>query len=361
MLRRDARTRTRVIGALSVVAGLGLAAGTALAKPPHEPTIDIFGTISEKVIHKSGPHARATRFVAPPAGSSSPNRYPITYHNGPVMSTLSQIVVIWYGNWGQGTGTDSMAGQTLIRDALFGLAAPPATIPTATTDYAGVTTGSTTVVGSYTQTGGTPVTHISSTNIFDVTQTVAANYGGYVLTDASVQALVSDVAKRLGPDPNAIYLVLSSSDVSESSGFLTAYCGWHTYSTVGATTVKYGFIGNPNKNLAACNVNTAGASPNGNPAVDAMISVIAHELEETVTDPLLNAWYNRQQNENGDMCAWTFGSKPQVVKSADPTTNGSYYNVTLPTPTAGGTRNYLIQRALARSNSKCYVSASGAQ
>jgi hypothetical protein len=348
MSRRDARTRNRVIGTLSVVAGLGLAAGTALAKPPHEPTIDIFGNISEKVVHKSGPHAQATRSFAPPAGSTSANRSAITYHNGPVMTGLSKVVVIWYGNWNQSNGTDNPAGQQIILDALFGLSAPPTT---GVTNYSGVTTGASSALGLYTQTGGAAVTQVSSPTIVQYNQPTSATYGGYVLTDASVQALVTSFAST-APDPNAIYLVLSSSDVGESSGFLTAYCGWHTYSTVGSTTIKYGFIGNPNKTLTACNVNTAGVSPNGNPAVDAMISVIAHELEETVTDPQISGWYNRQQSENGDMCAWTFGSAQTKLA------NGSYYNVTLPTAT-GGSRHYLIQRALARSNSKCYVNATG--
>ncbi len=79
-----------------------------------------------------------------------------------------------------------------------------------------------------------------------------------------------------------------------------------------------------------------------------MVSVIAHELEETVTDPMLNAWYNSKGAENGDMCAWTFGG--YLIAASN---NTSYYNVTL--PTASGTPGqYLIQRALAVSNSACY-------
>ena len=349
MSNRDARTRKRLIGTLSAVASLGLATGTALAKPPHEPSVDIFGNISEKVVHRSGPHAQATRNFAPPAGSTAANRSPITYHNGPVMTALSKIVVIWYGNWAQPTGTDTAAGQQIIRDALFGLSAPPST---GFTNYTGITTGASSGLGVYTQTGGSAVAQVSSPTLIEYPQPISAAYGGYVLTDASVQALVTSFASS-APDPNAIYLVLSSSDVSESSGFLTAYCGWHTYTTVGSTAVKYGFIGNPNKTLTACNVNTAGVSPNDNPAVDAMVSVIAHELEETVTDPLINGWYNRSQAENGDMCAWTFGNAQTKLA------NGSYYNVTLPTY-GGGSRHYLIQRALARTSSKCYVNATGA-
>ena len=41
-----------------------------------------------------------------------------------------------------------------------------------------------------------------------------------------------------------------------------------------------------------------------------MASVIAHEFEETVTDPNLNAWYDTRGYENADKCAWTLGPSP---------------------------------------------------
>lgn len=178
-----------------------------------------------------------------------------------------------------------------------------------------------------------------------------------------MQSLVKAMAKSScaggTPDANAIYLVLSSSDIGESSGFLTKYCGWHSYSTVstssGSKALKYGFIGNPSRSLGSCTYQTT-SSPNGNPGVDAMVSVIAHELDETVTDPQLNAWYNAQGSENGDMCAWTFGSNQTLLPS------GAYYNVSLPLPASfavAGSHSglYLIQRALAVNNSACYVNA----
>ena len=354
MPHRDARTRTVRAVALTAMAVLGLATGSARAEPEnasasHEPSVDIFGNISEKVTHRSGPHTQATRQFAPPTGSSAPNANPISYHRGPVMTSVSKVVVIWYGNWAQSNGTDNAAGQQIILDALYGLSAPT---KAGMTNYAGVTTAAGSSLGQWTESNGMAVTQLSSPTIVQYSQHTSATYGGYTLTDATVQSLVASYAGS-APDPNAIYLVLSSSDIGESSGFLTSYCGWHTYSTVGRTTVKYGFIGNPNRSLGVCNVNTAGVSPNGNPAVDAMISVIAHELEETVSDPLLNAWYNRQDYESGDMCAWTFGNAQSQLP------NGAYYNVTLPTA-SGGSRHYLVQRALARSNSKCYVNATGA-
>ena len=62
-----------------------------------------------------------------------------------------------------------------------------------------------------------------------------------------------------------------------------------------------------------------------------MASIIAHELEEAVTDPNLNAWYDSRGYENADKCAWTFGATYT-------TSNGAAANMKL------GARDYLIQR-----------------
>jgi len=326
-------------------AALGLvmsAVGAASAQTGvlHSPAIDGNGTISEKVIHRSGASELHFGRFQPPAGSTGSSG-PIQYHGGPVMQKVSKVVVIWYGNWNQTNGTDTPAGQQIIRDALFGMAASP---NASFTNWSGVTTGASSSLGVFAQTGPSGyVTQTSSSTLQEYTYVTKQN-----LTDAGVFSAVSSVVKS-NFDPNAIYLVLSSSDISESSGFLTQYCGWHTYASVGGQAIKYAFIGNPNRALYACAAQTV--SPNGNAGVDAMISVIAHELEETVTDPQLNAWYDASGAETGDKCAWTFGSSQTKLAS------GAYFNVTLPTA-AKGTRNYLIQRALAP-NSRCYVNATG--
>lgn len=39
-----------------------------------------------------------------------------------------------------------------------------------------------------------------------------------------------------------------------------------------------------------------------------MSSVVAHEITEAASDPLLNAWYDSQGEENADICAWQFGT-----------------------------------------------------
>ena len=56
--------------------------------------------------------------------------------------------------------------------------------------------------------------------------------------------------------------------------------------------------------------------------------MIAHELAEAVTDPLVNAWYNSNGFENADICAWNFVGK---------TLSGNYYYNMV----AGGLRYYV--------------------
>lgn len=125
-------------------------------------------------------------------------------------------------------------------------------------------------------------------------------------------------------DPNGIYVVLTSSDV-KVSGFGTSFCGWHSYHS--ASGAKYSFVGDPAA-TPGCLAQTVGPNLAG---ADAMLSILMHELEETATDPQLNAWYSANGNENGDKCAWVWGST--TLNS-----NGSYSNYSI------GGKNYLIQQ-----------------
>jgi hypothetical protein len=108
--------------------------------------------------------------------------------------------------------------------------------------------------------------------------------------------------------------------------------------TFNGTDIKHSFVGNPvhctaQGGAADCqgDANNISQSPNNDPGVDAMISVIAHESEEATSDPDLNAWYFATGQEDGDKCAYKYGT-------THPVGNGSDYNVTL------GGKNYLIQQ-----------------
>jgi len=274
---------------------------------------------------------------APPTGGIGQVTPVIQWKGGAVMNTPN-VYVIWYGNWNQSNGSDTPAGQTLVKDFLTGLGG------------SGIYETNTTYTGS----GGSHVTGAIGT--------YAESNVGYLkkrlkkivaLNDGQIKTIVTNYinASQGGqPDPNGVYFVLTSSDVNETTGFCTQYCGWHTHGSINAIVVKYSFVGNANRCLSACSIQST--SPNSNAGVDGAISVVFHELSETVSDPVPGTgWTNAQGAENGDMCAWTFGQPGNVPQAG----NGSYYNTTLPAQSNGGTKNYLLQRMLAGNDSKCYV------
>ncbi len=239
------------------------------------------------------------------AKPAKPGSNGISYHGGPLILNTTNMYYIWYGNWSGNTAT------------------------TILTDFAN-------------NIGGSPYFKINTT-YYDSTNTHVTNAVNYAasttdsysqgtsLSDAQIQTVVSSAISsgRLPKDTNAVYFVLTSSDVTASSGFCTQYCGWHTHGTISGSDIKYSFVGNPDRCPSACEAQTT--SPNGNSGADGMASIIAHELEEAVTDPDLNAWYDTRGYENADKCAWTFGTTSTA-------SNGSKYNVTL------GSRSYLIQQ-----------------
>ena len=230
----------------------------------------------------------------------------IFYHGGPLMLGTTNAYYIWYGNWSGNTAT------SILTDFVKNVGGSPY-FNINTTYYDGLNSH---VTGFVNLNGSTTDNYSQTAN----------------LSDAAVQAVVASAISsgKLGPpDTNAVYFVLTSADVNETSGFCTQYCGWHTRGTIAGSDIKYSFVGNPDRCPSACEAQTTG--PNGNAGADGMASIIAHELEEATTDPDLNAWYDRRGQENADKCAWTFGT----TKTAS---NGSQYNMTL------GTRNYLIQR-----------------
>jgi hypothetical protein len=232
----------------------------------------------------------------------------ITYHNGPVMTATTGINLyyVWYGAW---SGSD----QTIITDFGRALGGSP---------WYGINT-------TYTDAAKKPVVN----KVTLAGQATAPFTKGSALSDAQIQSIVSETigSGALPADANGVYVVLTAAGVTATSGFLTKYCGWHTHASMAAKDIKFSFVGDPTgASLANCAAQTA-SSPNGSPGVDALISVLAHEIVEAATDPDLNAWFDRSGAENADKCAWTFGTTYKA-------TNGSTANMKL------GARDFLIQR-----------------
>jgi len=249
------------------------------------------------------PNGKGQGVLAPPGQSNKarPTRgNGISFHGGPVMTTGPNVYFIWYGTWDSG---DQSILTNLVRSI-----GPSSYFNINSTYYDGAGT------------------HVANKVNYISARSDTSYSRGKSLSDSDIQAIVAAGSPK---DTNGVYFVLTSSDVNETSGFCTQYCGWHTHGTIGGLDIKYAFIGNPARCPSACSNGTV--APNGSVGADGAASIVAHELEEATTDPDLNAWYDTRGAENADKCAWTFGTTYS-------TSNGGVANVNF------GGKDYLIQR-----------------
>jgi hypothetical protein len=246
----------------------------------------------------------------------------ILYHNGPLMTGMPDIYIVWYGCWDDNCGNaGDTATQFILTDFISNLGGSPyfqinATYP----DTQGRTPSGALLYG------GAAVDRYSH---------------GLELTVADVQGIISDriLAGQLPLDPSGIYLVLASGDVSSAAtGFCDATAQpHHGRGMLLGSDFMYGFVGNPVRcpTIAAPQFIAIDGSrlptPNGNFGADGMTSTIAHLLDEIVTNPLGGGWFDKFDLENADKCAGTFGQTYT-------TTTGARANMKL------GYRDYLIQQ-----------------
>ena len=172
------------------------------------------------------------------------------------------------------------------------------------------------------------------------------------------------------------------------------YCGWHEQASVqyGKVTkniyITFNLHGDASTSVNQCNsfggtsvdgVSIGPVSPHNDPELDTIVSVYAHEIFESVSDPVNgNAWWARDDDtydpnnnvypwtvhgsgmENGDLCAWSFGSNPsqQFNTLNSPTFAGNGQmnaNLKLPVTIGTGSPYYLVQMQYVYSppNSQC--------
>jgi len=93
---------------------------------------------------------------------------------------------------------------------------------------------------------------------------------------------------------------------------------------------------------SASGVNVA---PNSDVGVDGMMSTLAHEIVETLSDPISNvhnqrAWQDSKGNENADKCHTNFGD-------TETASNGAKFNMLI------GPYRYLIQKNWNAQTQRC--------
>jgi hypothetical protein len=248
----------------------------------------------------------------------------IEYNGGPVMLGPHNVYFIWYGNF---SGNSAL---TILPDLINGFGGSQyfntnTTYGDATGNIANTATMGGAFFDNYSQ--GTALTQAGFTNVINK----ALNSGTFPV------------------DPNGIYFVLTSPDVTLTfppstpggtpQGFCTAFCGFHTSGTVGTINpidVKVAFVGDPATQCPSGHTggtcSAQSLSPNGNEGADAMANVMAHELNEAITDPDGNAWFHiNTAGENGDLCNFKFGTTFISL-------NGAHANVVL------SGRQFLIQQ-----------------
>jgi len=243
----------------------------------------------------------------------------ILYHTGLVMTGPADVYFIWYGCWDNTCGNNGdVSTRTILTDFMSNIGATP---------YFGILLG-------YPNADGF---HPSG----------AAYYGGDAfdqysrgseLTISDIQGIIADqiTNRRLPQDPNGIYIVLTSADVSSpSTGFCVASAQpYHGLGEALGSEFQYAFVGNPTRcpSVAAPQFVSNGTrlpTPNGNFAADGMVNTLAHLLSTTITNPRGTGWFDRYGLQNADKCDGQFGSTYT-------TANGARANMKL------GQRDYLI-------------------
>jgi len=251
----------------------------------------------------------------------------ISYHGGPVLQAQTKVAAMYWGNApifnggptpgtsGAGSSDGSLIG-TFLRN-IGGSA------------YYGINS-------SYTDGSGRAIA-----NIVNYTQFYANNVNVPATTasvsDAQMVAALQGAfnSGALTYDAGTLYAIFTAGKTNLGGGFGTQYCAYHYHGTVTiggvARTVLYAAMPYNYAYPSGCTSGLAPANGSLDPGADYEVNTLVHEVEETTTDMMGNAWFDNRGYENADKCAWTWGT----VLTAG---NGGKYNITI-----GGV-NFLVQQ-----------------
>jgi hypothetical protein len=265
----------------------------------------------------------------------------LTWHGGAVMHTNRVYAIYWVPS-----GYVVSANYRALIDGYFANVAADSGRTTnvyATAaeygDGAGAGAYSTTFGGSTLDTQAFPASGCTNVN--------PANGSPFpvCLTNAQLASEISRVALAQGwtRNANTLFFVFtprnvgSCFDAAGTECFARQYCAYHTWQSDANGLLLFA---NLPYNASSSNCGQGWlAEPNGDDA-DLTINVTSHEHMEAITDPQLNAWYDAAGYENGDKCAWDFGT---AIGGSGMTA----YNETI------GSGHYMLQREYSNASSSC--------
>lgn len=217
------------------------------------------------------PAARATDTSVVAAASSGP----VTYHQGPVISNARVTVVYW---------NSTVAFQSSL--PTFYASLTNSTYFDLFNEYRTSTQG----IGR-----GSLVTAV-----VDPTPPSGTTVADTQITGELQRLILAGLIPT--PGPNDVYMVHfppgyvithSGRHSCPSTGMEFSFCGFHNSFLFNNTSVRYGVIAG----VEACGTLCGPGDGLGNTT-----STASHELAETVTDPLLDAWFASDGAEIADIC-----------------------------------------------------------
>ena len=314
----------RASGTLLVLFGIA-----ACAEPGTAPTAASPGGAEhaavdpgQRMIHPMRTQLEALNAAAGRKGGGSG----IFYHGGPVLQAQTNVAAMYWGTApiynngptpgtsGPGSGDGSLIGSFLRSiggSAYYGI-------------NSSYTDGSVAInnIVNYTQFYANNVNVPATTASVSDAQMIAALQGAFN-------------SGALTYDPGTLYAIFTAGKTNLGGGFGSQYCAYHTHGTVTiggvARTVLYAAMPYNNAYPAGCTSGLAPANGSLDPGADYEVNTLVHEVEETTTDMMGNAWFDQRGYENADKCAWTWGT----VQTAG---NGGKYNITV------GGLNFLVQQ-----------------
>ncbi|XP_024545335.1 protein EXORDIUM-like 3 [Selaginella moellendorffii] len=252
-------------------------------------------------------------FGASKAFEGSSEYVKMRYHMGPVLSQQMHIYIVWYGRW-------KSSDKSIIRDFLASVSSPQsAAVPQPSVQRWWST------VRLYTD---QTLQNITSQLVVAGEHNVDYSHGHSLTRLTMQEVLKGALAENNGTLPvnprRGIYLILTAGDVVVQD-FCRAVCGFHYFSfpSIVGYTLPYAWVGHSEKQCPeVCAYPFAVPSymthttpmrpPNASPAVDGMVSVVAHELAEISSNPLINAWYAGEDptapTEIADLCEGMYGT-----------------------------------------------------
>jgi hypothetical protein len=292
------RARGRGSVALALIAALAAMAPTASANG--------FGGIIRDVPTDTGAALRTPAFRAPVIAHAAN----LPYGGGPVLHANRTHLVFW-APAGSGLGYEP-GFQRLIRTFLANVAADSRK----PTNVYGLS-------GQYRDAGGPAAYASTFAGAVTATDPLPANGcleplltgpgWGVCLSDGQLEDELAHViaTDHLPADRNDIYFLLTPNGMGDClgsgpddcalGGNATGYCGYHSASR--DSQVLYAVIP---YNAVPGHCQSDRPRPNASPA-DPTISSLSHEHNETVTDPLGNAYVDGSRLEDGDLCLMQFG------------------------------------------------------